>query len=67
LEKFVKLPLAFAPRFIRYRYLFSSTTKAENPASHRCDVVKVMTIGRAFVTKAGYSLFHEIQKLVEFV
>ena len=35
---------------------------AENPASHKYDVAKEITISNAFFVTAGYSSFNESQK-----
>jgi len=36
---------------------------AKNTASHKYDIEKRITIRSAFLAKAGYSSFNEIQKL----
>jgi len=53
--------------FVRYQYLVEITAMAENLASHKYDVAKGITIGSAFLTKAGYSSFNEIQNLSDFL
>jgi len=52
LEEFVKLPHTLT-RFLRCQYLVLITAMAENPASHKDDAVKGITIRSVFKPKLG--------------
>jgi len=43
------------------------TIMVEYPALNKYNAMKRKTIHRAFLTKAGYSSFNEIQKLSDFL
>ena len=52
--------------FFRDQYLALMTAITENPASHKCDVARGITICRTFIVKVRYSSFNEIQTFIEF-